>query len=121
VGYAGLVAFGIVVVLGLLVLASAALGVLAGTWAVLIDAAWQRVERGGDASAHLRLGAVLFAGWFLAAVVMLTMSEWPGTLEAWPVDMPRSAVVLVVSWYFALASSGVSFLWSVVAIATRRH
>ena len=120
VGYAGLLAFGIVVTLGLLVLACAALGALAGTWAVLIDAAWQRVERGDDANAHLRLGAMLFTGWFLAAMIMLKTSEWPGTLGPWPVEMPLSSTVLILSWYFALATSGVSLLWSLVAILTRR-
>lgn len=120
VGYAGLAAIGMVVVLGLLALACVTLGALAGVWAVLIDAAWQRVERGDDDNAHLRLGAVLFAGWFLVAMVMLMMSKWPGTLEPWPVDTPLSGMVLVVSWYVALAASGVSLLWSLVAIVTRR-
>ena len=118
--YAGLVAVGIVVVVGLMALACAAFGVLAGVWAVLIDAAWQRITRGDDANAHLHLAAVLFAGWFLTALAMLMMSKWPGTLEPWPVDTPLSGRVLVVGWYVALAGSGVSLLWSSVAIATRR-
>jgi len=120
VGYAGFVAFGIVVVLVLIALASVAVGVLVGTWAVLIDAAWQRVASADDPKAHLRLGAVLFAGWFLTALVMLMTSKWPGALEPWPVDTPVSSKIIVVSWYVALVASGVSLLWSLVAIATRR-
>jgi hypothetical protein len=105
---------------GLIALVCAALGALAGAWAVLIDSAWQRVARGDDVNAHLRLGAVLFAGWFLTALAMLTMSHWPGTLEPWPADKQLSSTVLVVSWYFAFAVSGVSLLWSLVALVARR-
>jgi len=119
VGYAGLAALGMVIVLGLIALGCVALGVVTGAWAVLIDSAWQRVESGDD-NAHLRLGAVLFACWFLTAFAMLAMSKWPGTLQAWPPDTPWSGAVLVVTWYVALAASGVSLLWSLVATVTRR-